>query len=297
MNRRAGRGMGGGTVEAPEERVDLGEAAGLHSRQRGAASRSPGAAPWLSRLWSGLQLVAGLALVVGISVSVAWGAHRYASTTARFGLRTLEVSGNHRLSDGAIAKIAGVAEGVNLFVLDTDRVEGALLAEPWIEQVKVTRELPTTLRIELMEREASAVAVIGERRWLVTAEGAPFKEVGAGDPHDLPHLTGVSLAQFERDRTGALERLRTGIEVLRQYARTVPSRAYPPQEVHLGDDGRVVLTAGKQGLTLHLGRGEFRRKVLMAERIVGQLQRRGRTPGILFLDNEAHPERVVARMR
>jgi len=58
-----------------------------------------------------------------------------------------------------------------------------------------------------------------------------------------------------------------------------------------------VLTAGKTGVTLHLGRGPWRRKLLMADRVIERLARRGRVPGIIFLDNRAHPDRVVVRMR
>jgi hypothetical protein len=35
----------------------------------------------------------------------------------------------------------------------------------------------------------------------------------------------------------------------------------------------------------------------MAERVISELRQKGRAPGIVFLDNEAHPERVVVRMR
>ncbi|MBN2195431.1 MAG: FtsQ-type POTRA domain-containing protein [Polyangiaceae bacterium] len=242
-------------------------------------------------------MVAGLALVVTVSLAVAWGVHQYASTTPRFSVVIIDVVGNRRLSDSEVLRRAGVAEGMNLFVLDTEATEQALLAVPWIEEVKVTRELPRTLRIELVEREAAAVAVVGSRSWLVTPEGVPFKELAAGDPYDLPLLTGVTLEDLLQDREGAVGRLKTGIDVLRQYGRTAPGRVHVAQEVNLGEDGGVVLTVGKQGMTFHLGRGQVRRKLLMAERIIAQLGRRGRMPGILFLDNEAHPERVVARMR
>jgi hypothetical protein len=35
----------------------------------------------------------------------------------------------------------------------------------------------------------------------------------------------------------------------------------------------------------------------MAERVLGKLGQKGQVPGIVFADNEAHPERVVVRMR
>ncbi len=294
MTARRPRGRHDAVFDAPAERTELDESPPPPGVDRGRGGAMP---TWLVRLGSGLKLVTGLALVVGVSVAVAWGAQSYASTTPRFAITKLEVVGNRRLSDEALGRRAGVAVGDNLFVLDAVAAEQALLADPWIQEVKVSRELPSTLRIELVEREAAAIAVLGGRSWLVTADGVPFKEVSEGDPYDLPHLTGVTPDALAQDRDGAVARLRTGIEVLRHYGRTAPSRVHVAQEVHLGEDGRVVLTAGKDGMTLHLGQGQYRRRLLMAERIIEQLGRRGRTPGILFLDNEAHPERVVARMR
>jgi cell division protein FtsQ len=161
----------------------------------------------------------------------------------------------------------------------------------------VTRRLPSTLRVELTEREASAVVALAEHVYLVTREGVPFKEVEPGDPYDLPLITGASPENLARDRTREIERIQTGLEVLHQYERVPLSKVYPAEEVHLADAGDVTLTAGKDGVTLELGTGPWRKKLLMAEEVVGELRRKGRTPGIVFLDNQAHPERVVVRMR
>ena len=63
------------------------------------------------------------------------------------------------------------------------------------------------------------------------------------------------------------------------------------------DLGDVSLTVGKAGITVHVGKGPWRKKLLMAERVIGQMEKKGRVPGIVFADNVAHPERVVVRMR
>jgi cell division protein FtsQ len=85
--------------------------------------------------------------------------------------------------------------------------------------------------------------------------------------------------------------------VLRVYERIPLSKTYPPQELHLEASGDMVLTVGKAGIALYLGNGPFRKKLLMAERVMGQLAPKGKAPGLVFLDNKAHPERVVVRMR
>jgi cell division protein FtsQ len=132
---------------------------------------------------------------------------------------------------------------------------------------------------------------------LVTSEGEPFKEQKPEDPTDLPLLTGVSAGDWARDREGAEERLRSGVDLVRQYERLGLSRVHPAEEVHLSATGHTVLTVGRQGIALELGRAPFARKLAMAADVVGSLAAKGRTPGIVFLDNEAHPERVVVRMR
>lgn len=252
--------------------------------------------PWAA-LWSAVKLSIGFAIVLSISVAIAWGAHRYAVTTPRFNVKDFDVRGNRHFSAGEIARLAGVERGVNLFAVDTDAAEAVLLGSPWVKRAKISRALPGTLRIEVTEREAAALASIEGALYLVTAEGEPFKAIEPHDPVDLPVLTGISARDLAVDRARAVERLGVGLEIMREYDSLPISRTFELEEAHLSSDGSVVLTVGKRGTTLHLGTGPFRQKLLMAARIVAKLSANGEMPGIVFLDNEAHPERVVVRMR
>jgi cell division protein FtsQ len=292
----------GSGIVAPSEGFAAGEspAPGPVQPARRRGGSNPGPTPPRSvgaLLWSALKLASGLAVVVSASLAVAWSAHHYALTSPRFAIRTVDLIGAHRITLEQMKTESGATVGANIFALDTDAAERKLLENPWISEVKLTRRLPNTLRVELSEREASAVVSLGEHLYLVTREGEPFKEIQAGDPYDLPLITGASPENLARDRTREIERIQTGLEVLHQFERVSLSKVYPAEEVHLADAGDVTLTAGKEGVTLELGTGPWRKKLLMAEEVVGELRKKGRTPGIVFLDNEAHPERVVVRMR
>jgi cell division protein FtsQ len=302
MSRRVAKGRvkHGAAVDAPSEYGFVtsdspppGSVAERQTRATGVTARRD---PWAT-LWSGLKLSIGFAIVVSISVAIAWGAHRYALTTPRFNVKEFDVRGNRHFSAGEIARLAGVERGLNLFAVDTDAAEARLLESPWVRRAKISRALPGTLRIEVAEREAAAVASIEDGLYLVTPEGEPFKAVEPHDPVDLPVLTGVSARDLAVDRARAVERLGLGLEILREYDSLPVSRTFELEEAHLSSDGSVVLTVGKRGTTLHLGTGPFRQKLLMAARIVARLSSNGEMPGIVFLDNEAHPERVVVRMR
>jgi len=251
----------------------------------------------LASLWSAIKLASGVLVVVAASVAVAWGAHRYALSTPRFAVKKLDIRGSRRLGQQQIEKLAGIRVGQNIFALDTAAAEKKLLSDPWVKEVKITRQLPGTLRVELSEHEARAMASIDGSLYLLTRTGEPFKQLGDGDPFDLPVITGISAQSLARDRKGAIARIEVGLDVLENYSRIPLSKTYPAEEVHLMAGGGAVLTVGKDGVTLELGHGPWRKKLLMAARVIGRLRAKGQQPGIVFLDNEAHPERVVVRMR
>lgn len=253
--------------------------------------------PWIQRLWAATRIAFGILLVLAVSGAVAWGAHRYALTTPRFAIQSVDVEGARRFTADRIQTLAGVEQGSNVFALDVAAATARLRSDPWIAEARLTRRLPGHVRIEVREREAGALAVIGERLFLVTPAGEIFKPFEEGDPHDLPTVTGLRLEALGRDWDREVDRLQSAMELLRQYKKVPLSHVFPAQEVHLKDGGGAVLTVGQQGLTLHLGTGPWRQKLLRATRVVERAQARGELPGILFLDNQAHPERVVARMR
>ena len=287
-----------GGVRAPEESFSFDDSeTEPETDAPAAAAPSPSRSPLAAKLIAALRLGLGLALVIGTSVAVAYSVRHYALTSPRFAIQEVNLRGGKRVSPEQAQQQAGVVLGSNVFALDTALAERKLLENPWISQARVTRDLPRALRMEIKEREAVALAVFSDRLYLVTADGEPFKELAPGDPADFPLITGASVEGLSRDRARELERVRIGLEVLQQYSRLPLSKTQLAQEVHLADSGDVVLTAGKEGITFELGKDGYRRKLLMGEQVVAEMRRKGRSPGIVFLDNQAHPERVVVRMR
>lgn len=261
------------------------------------AGSSPAVGRWVQRLWAVTRVLFGALLVLGVAGIVGWGAHRYALTTPRFAIQTIEVEGARRLGAEQVKELAGVRVGSNVFALDVSGAQKRLLENPWIAETRITRRLPGHVRIEVEEREAGALVLVGGELFLATRSGEVFKPFADGDPYDLPTVTGLDLGALARDADRELERLQAALELLRQYEKVPLSHVFPAQEVHVGPGGGATLTVGRQGLTLHLGPGPWKQKLLRATRVVERAQARGQLPGIVFLDNEAHPERVVVRMR
>ena len=59
----------------------------------------------------------------------------------------------------------------------------------------------------------------------------------------------------------------------------------------------VTLIVGKGGLEVVLGQPPYRKKLEQASRVLAELAKRGSKAETLLLDNDARPDRVVARVR
>ncbi|MBM4359427.1 MAG: FtsQ-type POTRA domain-containing protein [Deltaproteobacteria bacterium] len=245
-----------------------------------------------------LQMVTGVLVVLAASVLVAWGLRRYLHQSPRFSVANVVVEGTRRLSSQRVARAAGLSAGRNIFEVDERSAEAKLLAnDPWVESVKIRKELPDKVHVRIVERDPRLAANIDGKLMLVDGKGNPFKEAEAGDPMDFPIVTGLRAEQLQKDREGVLGRIRTALELLGDLDDEKVSERFPIQEVHLDEVGGVTVVAGVEALSLVFGEPPYRTKVQKAARVFGELRARQAKAEVVFLDNRAHPERVVVRMR
>jgi cell division protein FtsQ len=280
-------------VEAPEERVwlgsDLPEEEDDVEEARPAFSRA--------RIWEALRVTAGVLVTVAAALLCVWGLVRYTRTSHRFAIKAVVVQGNSHRSPEDIARAGGIAPEHNIFTTDLEAAQSRLLGDPWIERVSLRRKLPATILIDVVEREAHALVAIGADLYLATRQGEPFKKYEIGDPYDLPVVSGIQAEEVGEDRAAAVSLIRRALDLITDYEHTGPAKSHPVQEAHLKDDGSIVLVVGKDATALHLGRGPYRQNLEQASRVLAELRNRKGQASVVFLDNDAHPERVVVRMR
>jgi cell division protein FtsQ len=249
--------------------------------------------------------VVGFLMVVGIGGTVAWGARKYVKTSPRFAITEVITTGAKRRSPDELASIAGIAKGQNVFTADLDRARARLIADPWVSEASLARQLPGTVFLRVVEREAGGIVATndgspkaaGGETYVVTREGAIIKRLETGDPTDLTVVTGVVLQHLLDDREGAARTIRRALDLAADYDHTPLATRSPLEEVHVEPNGEMTLVVGKNAVALHMGAPPYRRKLDQAIRVIAELDRRGAKPDSIMLDNEARPDRVVVRMR
>ena len=261
------------------------------------APRRSRSLPWAQLLTAG-RLFLGTLLFFGLMAGSSFGLYRYISTSARFAVKNIVVDGAAHRSAADVARLAGVEAGKNVFAIDLEVARRAILADAYIEQATVDRKLPGTIRITVVEREPTALVALGGSLYLSARGGDVFKRFEPGDPADLVVITGVGgEGEMIRDREGLVALVKKAQDVIADYERLGPARHFPLQEVHVTDEGGTDLVVGREAVTLALGKSPYRPKIERGARVLAEIDRRRGTPSVVFLDNDAHPERVVARMR
>jgi cell division protein FtsQ len=119
----------------------------------------------------------------------------------------------------------------------------------------------------------------------------------ADDAFDLPLVTGVAADKIVADREGVEAKLRDALALVDDVTRSELAKRHPLQEVHLEKDGTVLVVVGSEAIALHLGRPPYKGKLEQASRVLEEIGKRKAQASMVFLDNDASPERVVVRMR
>jgi cell division protein FtsQ len=100
------------------------------------------------------------------------------SRTSLFAARDIRVRGGVHVPDARIVRLAGISPGTNVLWLDESAAERRLEAEPWIARAVVVGEFPSTVRIDVTERTAVAVATDGVRSSLMAGDGTSLGVTG-----------------------------------------------------------------------------------------------------------------------
>jgi cell division septal protein FtsQ len=93
----------------------------------------------------------------------------WVTTSQIFQMRSLQVTGNVRLTSEEVAAQGGLGGHTNVLWFSASRVEHRLELDPWILSAHVARTLPSQITVRIQER--IPVAIVSGSRLLVAADG------------------------------------------------------------------------------------------------------------------------------
>ncbi|MDB5715767.1 MAG: FtsQ-type protein [Sphingomonadales bacterium] len=141
--------------------------------------------------------ILGVAGAAMIAIAMMLGLPAYAATQlaevvggAGFAVKRVEVTGIDRMDRLTVYAVALDQKSRAMPLVDLDKVRGELLQYGWIADARVSRRLPDTLVVDIVERKAAAVWQHEQQLSLIDDKGVVLEPVALNAMPDLPLLIG-----------------------------------------------------------------------------------------------------------
>ena len=145
----------------------------------------------------GAATLAGVPQYIGTEIAQAIG-------RAGFEVKRVEVTGIDRMERLTVYAIALDQHSMAMPLVDLDKVRDQLLNYGWIKDARVSRRLPDTLVVDIVERKPAAIWQHKQKLSLIDEGGVILEPIKPGEPApELPLLIGED-ANHEAVRMNAL---------------------------------------------------------------------------------------------
>lgn len=210
--------------------------------------------------------VARAAIAAAIVVYAAFRGVALVTAAPALDVATIRVEGARQLAaKDVIERVRGL-HGENIVTVDLERWRTELLKWAWVRDASFRRVLPSTIEIAIVEREPIGIGRIGDRLFLVAADGTMLGGYTAKyADYELPIIDGLHVGPV---RAGLLvDDVRAGLaaaviaSVGRQ--RELAGRI---AQIDVSDDEDAIVMLDDDAARVHLGRELF------AERLQSYLE-------------------------
>jgi cell division protein FtsQ len=143
--------------------------------------------------WVILAVLTLLALVAAQYAGLTAAAYQqYAALAAKAGfqVKRVPVTGMERVDQLKVYQLVLAEKDRAMPLVDIEKIRADLLQYGWIKDARVSRRLPDTLAVEIIERKPAALWQRNGRYSLIDANGIVLANVRADEGGDLPMLNG-----------------------------------------------------------------------------------------------------------
>lgn len=149
-----------------------------------------------------------LAVILGGAVATAWFVASLAglpamaraevavlASDAGFEVRKVRVSGVERMNQLKVYEAAYGQRDTPMPLVDLEGLREDLVAMPWVHDARVSRQLPDSLVIDIIERTPHAVLVKPDRLALIDATGVELEPITAANAKGMLKVSGPGAAK------------------------------------------------------------------------------------------------------
>ena len=157
-------------------------------------------------------ILVGMIIAVAIAVAVALGLPNKAGTAigeavgnAGFAVKRVEIKGLKRMERLPVYAVALDQDSMAMPLVDLEYTRERLLRFGWVKEARVSRRLPDTLVVDIVERQPAAIWQHNRRLALIDADGVVLEQVRLEAMPDLPLVIGPAANRHAAELNQLLE--------------------------------------------------------------------------------------------
>ena len=216
-----------------------------------------------------------------------------------FTVSALAVQGNRMASEQQILDKGGLQRGVNLLFLDCEQVEGLILGHPWVEQATVKRQWPSTVLVQVRERQPLALVNLerqGRRQlYYVDSKGEVFAPATPSRDLDFPVLTGqIATTEEGIMRIGEDSLAALALDFLNLAAKgnqVLPSQGI--SEVHVSPEKGIIVYLIDHPFPIYMGKEKVRTRFNLLVRVLAQLYQKDKVQEIAEIRMDYAEDKIL----
>jgi cell division protein FtsQ len=161
--------------------------------------------------WAGIAFGLFLAIIAAVVLVALDVPHRAmvslgeAIGRAGFSVKRVEVVGIHHMDSEPVYRIALDQQSMAMPLVDVASIRQQLLRFGWVADARVSRRLPDTLAVDIVERQPAALWQDKDKLALIDSGGVVIDRVPVTQMPDLPLLVGPGANLHERDLNRLLD--------------------------------------------------------------------------------------------
>ena len=134
---------------------------------------------FLALIFAGILAAAWVLASISGATAVAGNEAARAAADAGFRVRHVRVTGTQRMNELSVYERALAQKDQPMPLLDLEALRAELLALPWVADARVSRQLPDTLAIDIVERKEHAVLAKPDHLVLIDADGHELEPIAS----------------------------------------------------------------------------------------------------------------------
>jgi len=242
------------------------------------------------------QRVGKIFFIITTMIVLILGTTQWMRGKNAFSLKNVKIKGTKLLNRNELLQQAHIEYERDIFDLEVQQIEDCLKQNPMIKNVNVVRQIPSTIKIEVKERELVGILFVRSKMFGLDESGCVVTNI---DPHlgyDLPIISGIDAGNDAITIQQKISEKMPQLGPLLNYVKKVdPLLFHRISEIAYHSKTGCVMYLRTMTIPVILGMGDFKSKIQRLSFSLPQIEKDFAWKDVAYINLSFDSQVVVKR--